>query len=155
MTGPDRARALDRPGTRDERPLAPVGRTFLALVETFVPEMAALEAPDREGVLEVAESGLRARPRSVGRRVRLFVRLLDGLARVRWGRRLSMLDPERRTRLLEAIEDSPVPLLRKGIWGLRTLAFLGYYTREDVYREIGYRARAGGWEARGIPDGQP
>ncbi len=155
MTASDRAHASHRLDAGDERPLAPVGPTFLALAETFVPEMVELEDSGRERVLEVVESGLRARPPSVSRQLRVFVRLLDGLARLRYGRGLSTLSRERRTRLLETMEDSPVRLLRQGIWGLRTLAFMGYYTREDIYRAIGYRPEAGGWESRGLPGGQP
>ena len=37
---------------------------------------------------------------------------------------------------------------RSGIWGLRTLVFLGYYTRDDVAAFIGYRAHRDGWSAR-------
>jgi hypothetical protein len=39
-------------------------------------------------------------------------------------------------------------LLRRGIWGLRTLAFMAYYERPEAAAEIGYRATARGWEAR-------
>ena len=50
--------------------------------------------------------------------------------------------------MLETLQDAPVLLLRRGIWGLRTLAFMGYYTRPDAQRAIGYRADPRGWEAR-------
>jgi len=63
-----------------------------------------------------------------------------------------LVDPARRTRLLSALQDSPVLLLRRGFWGLRTLIFLGYYTRPAVAAEIGWRAHPGGWSARGLPD---
>jgi hypothetical protein len=31
---------------------------------------------------------------------------------------------------------------------VRTLVFMGYYTREDVQGALGYRAHADGWSAR-------
>jgi hypothetical protein len=43
---------------------------------------------------------------------------------------------------------SPIPLLRRGVWGLRTLVFLGYYTRPEVQMTLGYRASARGWVTR-------
>jgi hypothetical protein len=43
---------------------------------------------------------------------------------------------------------SPLPLLRRGVWGLRTLVFLGYYARADVQTTLGYRATGRGWMAR-------
>jgi glucose/arabinose dehydrogenase len=54
----------------------------------------------------------------------------------------------RRVALLTGLQDAVWPLLRRGIWGLRTLAFLGYYTRPAAAASIGYRADPGGWEAR-------
>lgn len=134
--------------TSTVHPLEPVRATFLALAETFVPEVAELDEAERARVLQVAESGLRLRPAEVSRKVTLFVRILDGLARMRHGRGLAKLAPARRTRLIESIQDSPLPPFRRGVWGLRTLAFMGYYTREDVRRAIGYRADPRGWEAR-------
>ena len=64
------------------------------------------------------------------------------------GRRFSALDVARRTRFLLALQNSPVLLLRRGIWGLRTLVFMGYYGRPEAAALIGYRADARGWEAR-------
>jgi hypothetical protein len=37
-------------------------------------------------------------------------------------------------------------LLRRGLWGIRTLAFMGYYIQESVREAIGYRASPEGWD---------
>ena len=78
----------------------------------------------------------------------LLIRFLDLLPAPRHGRRLRSLDAARRLRLLESLERSPLLLLRRGVWGLRTLAFMGYYARPEAAAAIGYRAEARGWEAR-------
>jgi hypothetical protein len=43
-----------------------------------------------------------------------------------------------------------VKLIRRGVWGLRTLVLMGCYTRAEMMDGIGYRAHARGWAARGM-----
>lgn len=121
---------------------------FRALVETFVPEAAHLSPPEWRDGEALAEGLLAARPPAVRRQVRLLVRALDVLAMLRSGRRLARLDPAARIRLLESLQDSPLLLVRRGIWGLRTLAFLIYYGRPEGRAAVGYRASPTGWEGR-------
>jgi hypothetical protein len=58
------------------------------------------------------------------------------------------LDAARRIRLLEWFAHSPLLPFRRGIWGLRTLVMLGWYTQPGVIAALGYRADPRGWEAR-------
>ncbi len=83
------------------------------------------------------------------RQVLMFVGLLDWLPIFRHRRRLRSLDPERRLRFLEAVQDSRLTLLRRGVWGLRTLVFMGYYARPTVHATIDYRAHPDGWGRHG------
>jgi hypothetical protein len=64
----------------------------------------------------------------------------------RFGRRLTRLDPEHQARYLTWLESQPVPLLRAGFWGVRTLALLGYYGRPTAVHALGYAPDARGWE---------
>ena len=48
---------------------------------------------------------------------------------------------------LTYLQDHPVQLIRAGFWGLRTLAFLGYYGQPETRAAIGYGPDARGWEA--------
>jgi hypothetical protein len=127
--------------------LTPVRRPFRALSETFVPETAEMGDPGWARLFEIAEAALRTRPHGVQRQVVLLVRALDGLAFMRHGRSLARLDPTRRRRFLESLQRSRLLLLRRGIWGLRSLVFMGYYARPEIHAELGYRARPEGWEA--------
>lgn len=128
--------------------LEPVQRAFRVVAETVVPEAAALDAAGWAELEQQVGAALWMRPAGVRRQVRLLIRLLDWLPLLRFGRRLTRLEPARRARFLAAIQDSPVPLLRGGFWGLRTLVLLGYYGRAGAAAEIGYRADPRGWEAR-------
>jgi hypothetical protein len=129
-----------------------VESTFQAVAETVVPELATEPAAVRAELLAAVERALAGRPPRLVRQLAIFLRLLDVLARLRFGRRLARLDGERRTRLLTAVQDAPVLLLRRGFWGLRTLILLGWYTRPAVAQGLGYRAHPAGWSARGLPD---
>ena len=95
----------------------------------------------------IAEA-LAKRPPAVRRQLALLIRVLDALPLLRWGRRFRDLGAGRRARFLDAMQYSPILLLRRGVWGLRTLVFLAYYTRPDVQAALGYRATAHGWSAR-------
>lgn len=135
-----------------ESTLHDVREIFHAAAETVVPELARQPASVRAEVETVVERALADRPPPLRRQLVAFLRLLNLFSLLRFGRRLTRLDPARRARLLTALQDSPVLLLRRGVWGLRTLIFLGYYTRPAAAAEIGWRAHREGWSARGLPD---
>ena len=128
--------------------LAPVRDTFRAIATTVVPEASALDEAGWSALEALVEKTLARRPAAMRRQVVAFVRAIEHLPRLRWGRPFSALGPEERTRFLSGLEHAPVLLLRRGFWGLRTLVFLGYYARPEAAAAIGYRADARGWEAR-------
>jgi len=131
-----------------ESVIAPVRAVFRALAVTFVPEASALDERGWAEAERIVEEALAPRPAGVRRQVGLLIRALDLLPLVRHGRRFTALDAAARLRFLSALQDAPLLLLRRGIWGLRTLAFMGYYARPETAPLIGYRADARGWEAR-------
>ena len=128
-------------------PLAGVRPAFRAAAAAFVPELAQASPATWERLEEIVGRALESRPRGLVRQLATFVRLVDGLARLRFGRPLARLDPARRTRLLRSLERAPLLAVRRGTWGLRTLVFMGYYTQPDVVAAIGYRAEPRGWDA--------
>lgn len=120
---------------------------FRALATCFVPETARATSAQWAALEAEVERAIGARAGLRGR-LALFIGLLDLSARLRYGHSLTRLDPVRSDALLRAFSASPVLLLRRGVWGLRTLVFLGWYTQPDVIAELGYRAHSAGWEAR-------
>jgi hypothetical protein len=114
----------------------------------FVPESAELNESDWRELESEVEQALADRPPVIQKQMLLLIRILDLLARARHGTGMASLPPTIRRELLTRLQDSRWLLLRRGVWGLRTLAFLGYYSRPDTAASIGYRADARGWEAR-------
>lgn len=127
--------------------LGTVRPVFRALVCTVVPEAASLDEKGWSDAERLVETALGMRPASLQRRVRLFLRFVEWLPLVRYGRRFTSLDAQRRARFLSSLQDHPVQLIRLGFWGVRTLALMGYYGRLEAAKAIGYAADARGWEA--------
>lgn len=129
--------------------LSPVRPVLHAVATTVVPESSALDDRGWAELDAVIDGAVAQRDPRIQRQLLVFVRLLQFLPVARYGRPLTRLDARQRTRFLESVERSPLLLVRRGFWGLRTLVFMGYYTRDDVAEAIGYGAHPLGWSARG------
>jgi hypothetical protein len=132
----------------DDSVLSPVRGAFRAIARTIVPEAAMLDESAWAEAEAIIEQALSTRPRRMRRQLRTLIHLIDVLPMLRFGRRFTALDAERRARVLDTLSRAPALLLRRGVWGLRTLVFMGYYARPAAYGEIGYRADPRGWGAR-------
>ncbi|HEX6307335.1 MAG TPA: gluconate 2-dehydrogenase subunit 3 family protein [Longimicrobiales bacterium] len=130
--------------------LGPHRATFRAFARTVVPEAVRLEESGWSEVEVTVEHALAQRPPRMRRQLGLLLRAIDGMARLRTGRAFWRLDDAARDRIVDALAHSRVLLVRRGIWGLRTLVLMGYYTRAETMRAVGYRAHARGWEARTV-----
>jgi len=51
------------------------------------------------------------------------------------------LSEEKQKKVIQCFFDSPIGILRKGFWGLNTLAKMGVYGQESLYDDIGYKIR--------------
>lgn len=120
-----------------------------AAAEAIVPGYVRLGAEGRAAFEAIIDRALGDRPEGVRRQFRLFLRVLDLAPLPRYGRRFRSLDVSRRTSVLEVLQDSPLLLLRRGTWGVRTMVLMGYYGRPEAAGEIGYAAHPRGRTARG------
>jgi hypothetical protein len=127
--------------------LAPVHAVFRAVVVTVVPDAKQLDEPSWLALEELVEDALEIRPPALRGQLQLFLRAIEWLPVVRYGRTFAALGDEQRSRVLRYLQDHPVERIRCGFWGLRTLAFLGYYGRPEGAHAIGYGPDPRGWEA--------
>lgn len=128
--------------------LAPVRPTFRVIAATVVPATASLDEAGWRALETIVEHALAERPARMRRQLVVFIRLIDLLALARHRRRFRSLDEARRVRVLDGLQDSPVLLLRRGFWGLRTLIYMGWYAQPRTAERIGYRGHLRGWNAR-------
>jgi hypothetical protein len=111
---------------------------LLCLAARIISESAGMPAEVAGPLLAAVDEELRPRPRLQ----QLAFKLL--LLAIRWMtlpftlRRFERLPPSRQDRWLRSLENAPLTLVRVGIWGLKTLVFLGYYTQDSVERRIRY-----------------
>ena len=120
---------------------------FRALAAGFVPE-TSLATETQWATLEATTArAIAERPPALARQLAWLIRLLDLLSWIRFGRGVTRLDARCRSALLEGLAASRLLLLRRGIWGLRTLVMLGWYTQAEVAAALGYRASPAGWGA--------
>ena len=127
--------------------LASVRKVFRAVVVTVVPDAKHLDEPGWLALEAVVEDALEFRPPALRGQLQLFLRALEWLPVVRYGHTFAALGDEQRSRILSYLQDHPVERIRCGLWGLRTLAFLGYYGRPEGAHAIGYGPDPRGWEA--------
>jgi len=122
--------------------------TLRAIAETVVPATSALEADGWVTLDRIIANAVAARPPRMRRQLALFMLVLEWLPLFRYGRPFSKLNPHRRQHFLKSLQDSPLLLIRRGFWGLRTLILMGYYTQASTLAVIGYRADPRGWSIR-------
>jgi hypothetical protein len=120
-------------------------KAFHSIAVTVVPEARQLDANGWRDLNAIVEHAIAQRPSNVRRQLALFLRILNLLSMIRYGRGITRLVPARRAQFLEKVERSPLLLFRRGFWGIRTLVLMGYYARPEAKAEIGYRASARGW----------
>jgi len=125
-----------------------VSPVFRAIALTVVPEAARLERAEWDELEAIVAHAVAARPPRQRRQLGLLLYLLEWLPVLRFGRRLSRLDAPLRVRVLQAWQTAPLLLLRRGVWGVRTLVLMGYYGRPAAAGAIGYRADPRGWSGR-------
>ena len=119
-----------------------------ALAPAFVPEIETASPEQWEALERTFEHAVGLRSLEVRRQLGLFLKLLALLGWLRYGRSLTRTSVPTRTRFLDRLSRSPVLMVRRGVWGLRTLIMMGWYTQHGVIQSIGYRASREGWSAR-------
>lgn len=112
--------------------------TFRAAAACIVPPDHRSEGADSDAALALSDSALADRPARDRRLLGVFLKALELLPVLRYGRRFSALAPEKRTRFLASLESSPIAGLRQGFYGVKTFALLGYYGSAATWAELGY-----------------
>lgn len=128
--------------------LPPVRETFRAVVRSCAPRARDFGPSEWEAAESLVEDALAQRPAEVRKQIGTFLKVLRLLPVVRYGRRFPALSARGQVAVLRWLERAPVLLLRRGVWGVRTLSFLAVYGQDGVRREIGYRADPRGWAVR-------
>jgi hypothetical protein len=131
---------------------------FACLTDTFVAPKSVLPPVAATDAARAFDRWLCEAPRlnAVGMRALVIVAELGPLA-LGHGRRLRRLPAPDRARYLEALERSPVPLVRQLTRALKSVAFLCYYGDDGLLLRLGYDPTANVRRGRELRarDGRP
>lgn len=129
-------------------PTAPLPPVFRAATETVAPRALGFGDADWARAEAIIQGALAVRPAAVQRQLRLFLKVLQLLPIARYLKPFTALSSAQRLAVLTRLERSPLLLLRRGVWGVRTLGFMAVYAQPDVQAAVGYRGDPRGWEVR-------
>lgn len=112
---------------------------FRAIAASVVPSEPGSPGADGPEALRLADLKLSERPEADRRLLRTFLRAVDGLPRLRYGKPFTRLSSEQRARFLSWLESTRlVPKLRAGFFGVKAYALMGYYGSEACFAELDY-----------------
>ena len=103
-----------------------------AVASTVVPDASELDEAGWAELERIVEVSVKERPPPIQRRFRVFLRLIEWTAVLRYGRPFTSLDTERRAIWLRRFENHSIRVIRLGFWGLKTLVLMGYYGQPAV-----------------------
>lgn len=119
----------------DERTAA----TFRAAAGCIVPSEPDSPGADSDEAVAIADRALAARPERDRKLLGAFLRAVEILPVLRYGRRFSNLSRVRQEAFLRFLESTRLsPKLRQGFFGLKTFALLGYYGLDRTWGELSY-----------------
>jgi hypothetical protein len=108
------------------------------LAARIVPETTDLDAAGLSRFFGIIDGALQDRPEPVRRQFATFLGALRWAPLARYGSPFERLRDDRQDAVLRWFEDCPVSLLRKGVWGLKAMVFMGYYGQPETNELVGY-----------------
>lgn len=113
--------------------------TFRAAASCIVPDDEGSPGAGSDAAIAIADRALSARPARDRRLLGTFLRAVELLPVLRYGRTFSALAHADRVATLAWLENTRLSAkLRQGFFGLKTFALMGYYSQGDVWGDIGY-----------------
>lgn len=106
--------------------------------ERLVPPLGKLSQEEQGRFRRLIADALAERPSAVQRQFRLFLAVLRWAPLVRWGRPFHRLKGAQQDRFLRWLQDDAPGRLRQGMWGLKTIVYMGYYGQSELGPRFGY-----------------
>ena len=116
-------------------------KKFIAIQQCLVPLAKEFNEEQLKQSSETINSLLQNKPVAIRFKIGLFINIINFLSLVLKFKPFSTLDESSKTEILNKFFDSPIGLMRKGFWGINTLAKIGVYTQHSVYPIIGYEPK--------------
>lgn len=111
---------------------------FLAAADVIIPPDGTGPGGGSLNTAGVADWSLGRMPEALRKKFLLLLSVLNILGLFFGLKLFKNLVEEKRAKVLAWMESAPLGLFRMGFFGLKNFVCMGYYTREDVWRAIGY-----------------
>lgn len=119
----------------DDRTVA----TFRAAAGCIIPSEPGSPGADSDEALAIADRALSERPARDRKLLNTFLRAVEFLPVLRYGRGFSKLRRDQQQAFLRFLESTRLSAkFRQGFFGLKTFALLGYYGLESTWQELAY-----------------
>jgi len=112
---------------------------FMAVARVIVPGTAGLDEEGTARFKSIITWGISDKAEFVRRSFMFFLFFLKWSTLPFFFRTYDRVSLKWQVRILRMLESFPVRLIRTGIWGLKTLVFMGYYGQVDVAERLGYK----------------
>jgi len=113
-------------------------RFLLRLAARIVPEVEDAEAEVRDCLVAIVDHALALQAPSQRLLFKLLLFVLQWITVPFTLHRLERLPPTWQDAVFRFFEGAPLTIIRAGIWGVKTLVFMGYYGQEVIERRIQY-----------------
>lgn len=120
---------------------------ILTLARRIVPEVSALDGREQQELVRIIDDALALREPAVRFQFKLFLTMIRWSSMLRHGRTLERLSSDLQDEMLTEFQESSVPRLGAGMWGLKTLIFMGYYGNLEWWGKIHYTPEMNGNES--------
>lgn len=131
--------------------MSPSGRAALkAAAVVMVPPSEDLAPAAWDAYFAIIGETLVGQSFALRAQIALFLAAVRWLPLLRYGAPFERLSRPQQERFLHWLEAHPVRLIRTGFWGLKTLVYMGYYGRRDVWPRLHYAPLLeGNWALHG------
>lgn len=114
---------------------------FESLQKCLVPRSKTFNRQQAQRSRDTVNHLLSQQSPTAQRKLAVFLVLFDIVTSLRYAKLFKNLSDDQQAQTLKFFFDSPIGLLRKGFWGLNTLARLGVYSQTELHQELGYQLR--------------
>jgi len=113
-------------------------KVFLAVANRIIPPDGSVPEAGSMATAGIVDWAMERMDPALRRQLLLLFLVVEPLGILFGGKPFTWNRDAAKDRQLRWMESSPFRLLRLGFFGLKAYVCMGYYTREDVWKSIGY-----------------
>ncbi|MDA8792597.1 hypothetical protein N9N67_05090 [Bacteriovoracaceae bacterium] len=114
---------------------------FYNIVSTLIPRSRDFTSDQKRRSYDIVNEFLEDKPGAIHFKIKLFFTLIDITTFFKFFKTFKAASLEQRNEVCQFLFDCNIPLLRKGFWGINTLAKLSVFSQSTVHQDIGYQIK--------------